>query len=390
MGIVILSNFNQNKRDKYYQKMTLIKILFLCGSLEPGKDGVGDYTRRLAGELIRQGHSASIISLNDKSIDTVIRTEQEADGTAIPVLRLPSNLPNKKRYNYAEDYIKDFDPEWLILQFVLYSFQKRGLPLKLDKHLAKIGKGRKWYIMFHELWIGITKLSPFTHKITGKIQKRIIKKIVHDLSPRLVTVSNRLYQILLETISVKATILPLFSNISICKQDMAFLNKAIGSNIDLAKIDSYKIFGLFGTLYPDSNIEKTINKLKDSDPVPRKIVLLFFGKNNNTEEYNKLQHLYEKKIIFINIGVCSEQEISSVMQILDKAISSTPKQHLGKSGVYAAFRLHNVPVIADAEDPVPEYEEEITRYNQFLFEREPEQWSSHYIAQMLITILKTN
>lgn len=25
-------------------------ILFLCGSLEPGRDGVGDYTRRLAGD----------------------------------------------------------------------------------------------------------------------------------------------------------------------------------------------------------------------------------------------------------------------------------------------------------------------------------------------------
>jgi hypothetical protein len=33
----------------------MIKILFICGSLEPGKDGVGDYTRRLwrtRGEIV--------------------------------------------------------------------------------------------------------------------------------------------------------------------------------------------------------------------------------------------------------------------------------------------------------------------------------------------------
>jgi hypothetical protein len=40
-----------------------LNIVFLCGSLQPGRDGVGVYTRRLAGEVIRQGHQASIISL---------------------------------------------------------------------------------------------------------------------------------------------------------------------------------------------------------------------------------------------------------------------------------------------------------------------------------------
>ena len=32
-----------------------MKIVFICGCLEPGKDGVGDYTRRLSAELIDHG-----------------------------------------------------------------------------------------------------------------------------------------------------------------------------------------------------------------------------------------------------------------------------------------------------------------------------------------------
>jgi hypothetical protein len=33
-----------------------MKLLFLRGSIEPGKDGVGDYTCRLCGALIAEGH----------------------------------------------------------------------------------------------------------------------------------------------------------------------------------------------------------------------------------------------------------------------------------------------------------------------------------------------
>ena len=42
-----------------------MKFAFICGSLEPGRNGVGDYTRRLAGELAAQGHECLLVSLND-------------------------------------------------------------------------------------------------------------------------------------------------------------------------------------------------------------------------------------------------------------------------------------------------------------------------------------
>ena len=40
-------------------------ILFLTGCLQPGKDGVGDYTRLLARECIRQGQACCLIALDD-------------------------------------------------------------------------------------------------------------------------------------------------------------------------------------------------------------------------------------------------------------------------------------------------------------------------------------
>ena len=52
-----------------------MNILFLTGGLEPGQDGVGDYTRLLAGVCKTSGHKVSIIAINDSKLDGV----QEGD-----------------------------------------------------------------------------------------------------------------------------------------------------------------------------------------------------------------------------------------------------------------------------------------------------------------------
>ena len=69
-----------------------MKICFICGSLEPGKDGVGDYSRRLAGELIRLGHQASIISINDSFVASIDEVFQMDEDTCISCLRIPARL----------------------------------------------------------------------------------------------------------------------------------------------------------------------------------------------------------------------------------------------------------------------------------------------------------
>jgi hypothetical protein len=72
-----------------------MNIVFICGCLEPGVDGVGDYSRRLAGELIRMGNKVQLISLNDYHIDTRTTELQEADGTSVQAHRLLKRHRNK-------------------------------------------------------------------------------------------------------------------------------------------------------------------------------------------------------------------------------------------------------------------------------------------------------
>ena len=105
-----------------------MKIVFLCGSLEPGRDGVGDYTRRLAGELLRQGQQVAVIALHDLLVnerEDPMGTQQEGK-LLIPTLRLSSRLSWATRIRQASTFIKTIDPDWISLQFVPFSFHKKG------------------------------------------------------------------------------------------------------------------------------------------------------------------------------------------------------------------------------------------------------------------------
>src|ERR1700730_16908643 len=125
-----------------------MKIIFICGSLEPGRDGVGDYTRRLAGKLILLGHDAAAVALNDPHIQDELAGTQPVDGVTVPVLRMPSAMDAKLRFQRVKEWIEPFRPGWISLQFVPYAFHPKGLPLLLGKRLkGLLVKGRLVHIM---------------------------------------------------------------------------------------------------------------------------------------------------------------------------------------------------------------------------------------------------
>ncbi|MEO7767543.1 MAG: hypothetical protein ABIS01_08960, partial [Ferruginibacter sp.] len=188
-----------------------MKIAFLCGSLEPGRDGVGDYTRRLAGELIRQGHEAGIIAINDQHFTGEFEGFQESEGLNLPMLRLPSHWPSNQRFKRAASWINSFNPGWISLQFVPFSFNAKGLPFGMSRLLMTLGKNRNWHIMFHELWVGMHIGAPRKEICWGYVQREIILSLIRRLQPRLIHTQSSLYKTQLAKLGVKALLLPLFS-----------------------------------------------------------------------------------------------------------------------------------------------------------------------------------
>ena len=148
-----------------------LRIVFICGCIEPGRDGVGDYTRRLSAELILTGHFTAIIAINDVHTTEIIDDHQVQGGIRIPTLRLPSLSTYKSRFGKAKMWLNSFDPNWISLQFVPFSFHAKGLPFALARDLSLLGEGRKWHIMFHELWVGMDKESPLKMRAWGYVSK---------------------------------------------------------------------------------------------------------------------------------------------------------------------------------------------------------------------------
>lgn len=315
-----------------------MKILFLCGCLEPGRDGVGDYVRCLSGELIRQGHQAAAIAVNDSLMETSAESLQEVDGIKLPVLRISSALSSKNRFHKAKVWAENFGPDWISLQYVPYSFHIKGLPIQLSRQLnSLIIKGRKLHIMFHETWIG---QGSFKQTVTAFLQKKIISHLVNTLKPSLIHTHIPAYSYDLQNLGLIVKSLPLFSNIPI--------------NVGNGQADECLIIGFFSQI---ADSEKAfpfltrMSKLATQENKPLEILLIGGGKNKMMEFGKSLENLdgFKEKVKYM--GFLEPKELSETLQKCSLGVSTVPRHLLGKSGTVAAFIAHGVPVAAPNINP---------------------------------------
>jgi hypothetical protein len=367
-----------------------MRIVFICGSVEIGRDGVGDYTRRLAVELVNQGHEVAIVAVNDNVSLEQTEYMTVAPDHKIEVVRLPASLVWDDRIQVLDLILNDFCPDWVSLQYVPYSFHPKGIPSKFVKSLLKLPKEEYWHIMFHETWLGLSSLSPLKHKLVGFFQRKVAQRMIRVLKPERISTSNMLYQTVLEKADIKSTILPLFSNIPQVSPVADFQTKVFKQlKIEPSERNKYLILGIFGSLHQEYDFHKVITKeLAKAEAMNKKLIFLSFGRMGNLEEFDRLASLFATSVKFIRLGELPEEEVSYTLQMLDLAISCTPFEHIGKSGVYAAMRLHNVKVLLPFSDPIPELENEIKQYNNYLHSRPVHKWGVEYVVSKFVKFLK--
>lgn len=316
-----------------------MKIIFICSSLEPGRDGVGDYTRRLASELIRQGHFVTIIALNDKYANSMYNEIQQSGGIDIRVLRLSSLIPIKQRLQEAKKIIDKFNPDWLSLQLVIFGFHPKGLPFSLGSQLCSLAKDRKWHVMLHELWIGTAYESSNKHRYLGIVQKFIIKKLLTKLKPNFIHTQSSLYQAQLHSIGFKAEKLDLFGNVSRVR-DENFQKDGVFQN----PLDQ-KLLVIFGTIHPGAPIKQFANDVaiyakKEKINIQLKIV------GRSGPELEKWVSIWRNA--GLTVDTLGEQPSEFISQILENSsfgISTSAYVMIEKSGTVAAMREHGLPII---------------------------------------------
>src|SRR5690606_25238086 len=139
----------------------------------PGRDGVGDYTRRLAIEFIRLGHQVVLFAIHERRLsESMFDSVQDIGSIAVTAHRLSSKLSWKKRQLIVKQFVSQINPDIISLQFVSHSFHKKGIPYFLPKWLSKIASPLvKWHVMFHELWVTDSVHDSLKDWLLSKLQK---------------------------------------------------------------------------------------------------------------------------------------------------------------------------------------------------------------------------
>ena len=312
-------------------------ILFICGSLEPGRDGVGDYTRRLAAVLQRAGNRVHLIAVYDRQAARSHAEVQNEGTTSITTLRIPYATPLAERLRHVQEEVDAFGPAWISLQYVPHAFNKYGIPLGLLYTLRKLRSTAAWHIMFHELWI--TPDSPLDlkqHFIAALEHRAVSWLIGTSLQPQVIHTHLPAYSRRLLAKGARVSPLPLFANI----------DRHCGDDPPHAPGTFRAVF--FSQLAAPPAVVDFLRQLyrhlKERDR-RLEISLLGGGPERVARAAAELSSALPEASL-LTPGFLPAAEVS--LQLAQADLGITPVRHheIGKSGTVAAFLTHRLPVAA--------------------------------------------
>lgn len=340
-------------------KLTL-KIVFICGSLEAGKDGVGDYTRRLAAECIRNRHECRIVALNDRHMheDQILRVDLMDVDTAVQCLRCSSSVCWDKRIQEVRQWIGEFKPDWLSLQFVPFAFHDKGLPVGLSKRLTRLADKCRWHIMFHECWVASLGPSSWKEFWWGKCQKLIIAHLIRTIKPVAAHTHALPYQQLLQSLMPEVERLQLFGNIPVGRDraEAQFMWNELRTMLPNHCKDwpraRFHLAGVFGAVHREWDVRAFASKwavsLQSSERVP---VIVFFGRGLEPAGMHRTQlECISQSLHVLALGQLCEDKVAALLKLLDFGMSTTPWALTEKSGSVAAFLDFGLSVVVTREE----------------------------------------
>lgn len=324
-------------------------LTIICGSLQPGADGVGDYSRLLAAACCRLGVPASLLALHDSHVLLPNPSPQAVEGLSVPALRLPRSLPWLQRCRLAQSQLHAWHSQALSLQFVPYGYHRRGLPLYMPSmvraliHPRDRGQpARSLHLMFHEIWIGLAHHSNLRSRLVGRVQRSLLHRLVQTTKPCLVQTTNQLYLRCLASIGIQAQLSLLYSNLPI----------PLSSEPPDPR---YLTACLFGRIPPEWDPEPVLQVLFDQAArqgrTPR---LRLLGRSHRSDDWLAAIRRRWPSFTIQHLGsVDCPDQLATQIQSADVGLATTPWLLIEKSGSVAAFLALGVPVVVSRNDWMP-------------------------------------
>ena len=316
-----------------------MRLVFICGSLAPERDGVGDYTRQLARVCVELGHACLLVSLCDD-----VDEDCEVDGIQFIRRRNCLNASAEEQAT-LHTAITKWQPDWCSLQFVCFAFHPKGFVRTLFTFLKDLPDTAHRHIMFHELWIRQAPSMPLKLRILGLLQRRQILSAVKRWQPKQCHTSNSLYRDLLADNNIASKELPLFGNIPIVTASpnsaSAHLSKHTSATqerlviVPFSQLDRWEVRAAM----------KRLHQLATAADVSLHLVQV--GRDRNGEA--RWAHIAQRCDLWgwqcDQLGPQDATTISQLMQHANLGMNSTHIQMYQKSGAVRSMLEHGLPVL---------------------------------------------
>ena len=322
-----------------------MRITFLTGSLEAGQDGVGDYTALLAGECGRLGAAVQVAAIADRHLGSIA-------ASASGPLRLPHSMPWSTRLALLERHVRDFDPDWVSVQFVPYSFHRWGIAVRACEGLRRMTRRARLHVMLHEIWTAGN--GSLRERAVGAAQRWTLQRLCRRAS--VVHTSNGTYQHMVRTAGIDAALLPLFGSVEVTEPaGRGWLERACaeaGAPAIACERDQWWLAVMFGTLHPNWPPQPFIDRLRSAARESGKqVALISIGRLGPGEAlWERMRASHGVTMPMVRFGEQSPARISELFQAADFGVATSPLTLLGKSATAAAMFEHGLPVIVNRND----------------------------------------
>jgi hypothetical protein len=330
-----------------------VKIAFLCTSLAPGRDGVGDYVRQLAAACTAAGHACLLVALHDRHLTAPASLLQRTNE-----VRLPADQSWTKRAAALAKLLQDFNPDWVSWQLVPYGFHPKGIIPTGCFQLIEAARPWASHVMLHELWIGLAQSDRLRPRVVGALQRRRLLQFLQRLRPACLHTSNGAYQLALAQHGWPAELLPLFGNMPVLPVKpsvaRAEITALLGSSLPSVPLC---LGVIFGTIHPQWRPQSTLEWLEASAKhLGRPIGLLALGRigAHGTQLLAQLSS-EQNTIPIFTVGPQTPEKISHLLQAADFGIATHPWALIEKSGSTATLLEHGLPVIVPRDDWQPRH-----------------------------------